>query len=109
MTGDPSSENASIGSSPHDEEPEFTNEMRLELLQHVFNSSPLAICITAVDEKSTILDANPAYLSLTGRDWEQIKGRPLFQGNEAEAQSAGRLRRLGLLRTKGFFERKSVV
>jgi len=75
-----------------------------EKYREVFQHSPSAICLVSLD--GTLLDANPAYLSLYGLEPEDIG---VFNVSETYEDSTQRARFLQRIRQSGFIPEEEVV
>jgi len=78
------------------------------LLNEMFEFSPVPFCITTVEHASRYVRVNPAYLRLIGRDGEDLAGRPLLDDLGTSLDDPGRVRRLGLLDSVGYYEWEEV-
>ncbi|GLK84982.1 hypothetical protein GCM10017653_30520 [Ancylobacter defluvii] len=79
-----------------------------EALVDVFELSPVAICISTAEYVSRYIMANPAYLSLIGRSWEEIADQPMYLDTVRNLDDPQRLRRLHELETVGLYQLEEV-
>jgi len=79
-----------------------------EALVDVFELSPVAICISTAEHVSRYIMANPAYLALIGRRWEEIDGKPMYLDTVRALDDPQRLRRIEALDTIGLFQLEEV-
>lgn len=79
-----------------------------EALVDVFERSPVAICISTAEHVSRYIMANPAYLTLIGRSWEEIDGKPMYLDTVRALDDPQRLRRIEALETVGLFQLEEV-
>ncbi|GAB4072400.1 GGDEF domain-containing protein [Ancylobacter sonchi] len=79
-----------------------------EALVDVFELSPVAICISTAEYVSRYIMANPAYLNLIGRSWEEIADQPMYLDTVRNLDDPNRLRRLHELETSGLYQLEEV-
>lgn len=79
-----------------------------EALADVFELSPVAICISTAEHVSRYIMANPAYLAMIGRSWEEIEGQPMYLDTVRALDSPERLRRIHALETVGLYELEEI-
>ena len=83
-------------------------EHLVTMLMRMFEFAPIAMSITTSDTKtSSYVKVNDAYLRLTGREWEQIKGKKLT-GEGAAIDNPARDRRHRLLAEEGSYQLQEV-
>lgn len=86
----------------------ISRQVVYEALVDVFELSPVAICISTAEHVSRYIMANPAYLTLIGRTWEEIDGQPMFLDTVRTLDDPQRLRRIHALETLGLFQLEEV-
>lgn len=79
-----------------------------QALVDVFELSPVAICISTAEHVSRYIMANPAYLTMIGRSWEEIDGKPMYLDTVRPLEDPQRLRRIRALDSVGLFELEEV-
>lgn len=83
-------------------------EVVYEALVDVFEISPVAICISTAEYVSRYIMANPAYLNMIGRTWDEIAGQPMYLDTLRSLDDPKRLRRIHELSTHGFYKLEEV-
>lgn len=83
-------------------------EVVYEALVDVFEISPVAICISTAEFVSRYIMANPAYLNMIGRTWDEIAGQPMYLDTVRALDDPKRLRRIHELSTNGFYKLEEV-
>ncbi|SFT65613.1 diguanylate cyclase (GGDEF) domain-containing protein [Mesorhizobium sp. YR577] len=73
-------------------------------LRDLFDLSPVPFSISTTDHDSRYIKVNPAYLHLIGRTWGEIDGKPLGADLPYSIDDPGRLARMNLLETQGFYK-----
>nr|WP_172691009.1 EAL domain-containing protein [Agrobacterium larrymoorei]ASK49454.1 ABC transporter permease [Agrobacterium larrymoorei] len=92
-------------SEPHDG---LSRSHYVSMLMRMFEGAPIAMSITTSDTRmSRYVKVNAAYLKMTGRSWEEIRGKTLLAAGSAIDNSA-RDRRHRLLLDQGYYELEEV-
>lgn len=86
----------------------ISRQVIYEALVDVFELSPVAICISTAEHVSRYIMANPAYLAMIGRTWEEIAGQPMYLDTVRALDDPARLRRIHALETVGLCELEEV-
>lgn len=86
----------------------ISRQVIYEALVDVFELSPVAICISTAEHVSRYIMANPAYLAMIGRSWEEIAGQPMYLDTVRALDDPARLRRIHALDTVGLYELEEV-
>ncbi|CUX06919.1 Diguanylate cyclase with PAS/PAC sensor (modular protein) [Agrobacterium fabacearum S56] len=80
----------------------------VSMLMRMFEGAPIAMSITTSDTKmSRYVKVNAAYLKMTGRSWEDIRGKTLLDAGSA-IDNPARDRRHHLLLNQGYYELEEV-
>ena len=86
----------------------ISREIIYEALVDVFEISPVAICISTAEYVSRYIMANPAYLNMIGRTWDEIANQPMYLDTARPLDDPKRLRRRHELATVGSYKLEEV-